>query len=389
MSFKTSSWQESPTKTEVHLAYLEPQTPKHWQNISNLILSGGFGVEPNPYNNVHATERSTLPDFQVTWPTEQQKNEDYRSFFAACEMIIGTLDLEDVDFAHSTLPDVFSVLKDSYLFQHLYSKVSQSQNNTVQHHIETVPTLVRTSATNLKERFVLRTVAVFHDIGKAFNIGRDQVHYHALIASNIVSWFMETYKERFVNHLILFDKKSQEKVISVAENGNTLFSQEEIEAEFNRLKDQITEIIRLHHVLEQIAKGVLDLNTVAEIFVGSEINPLSYAQFIIADGSSVIPDNEKYAQFLLENIDALIRLVDVLYFEKLLDDPQTSDEVKLGIVQSLQAVISIVAEGEFENNPGMLAKVQEIAKKLEDQIHSLLVQSLLGLESTSDYGMMG
>lgn len=368
---------DNPTRSEIHLAYLAPHKPEHWRRISQLVLTGGFGVEPNPHTS-SVTERPEviLPEFKITWPTPELKEQDHKIFFEACQMIIRTLNLDDEAFSHSTLPKIFSVLQKSFLFRQLYSKVSKSQNNTVQHHIETVPTLVKTDTIDLQERFILRIVAVFHDIGKAFNIGRDQVHYHALIASNIISWFMDTYQNEFVHHLSLFDKSSGEKVISVDGNGAALNSREGLERQFLGLKNQITEIIRLHHVLEQIDKGVLDLETVAAIFESSGINPLVFGQFIIADGSSVIPDNEKYAKFLIQNLDALVQLVDLLAYQNFLDEETLSQDIKLSFAQSLQHIISEVASSVV----GLPEKIQKIIREIADKIDTVLAVALLNLE---------
>lgn len=317
---------DNPTETEVHRAYLAPQANEHWSRISKFVMTGGFGVEPNPETEVKSGQM--LPEFKVTWPNETLKKQDYEIFFHACQMIIGTLDLDDLDFAQSTAPTIFLELQKSHLFTQLFTKESKTQNTSVQNHIEAVPTLIQTDSKNLRERFILRTVGVFHDIGKAFDIGRDQVHYHALIASNIINWFMETYKNEFVNHLVQFDKRSQIKVISVDEKGKSFNQRVDFEKEFLIVKNQITEIIRLHHVLEQIDKDVLDLNTVAAIFETRKINPLTYALFVIADGTSAIPYNIKYAWFLSQNLNALAKLIDMPEYKK----PENLDVVKLNQV---------------------------------------------------------
>ena len=367
---------DSPQQADVHRAYLAPETPEHWERIQRLVLTGGFGVEPNPHNLNKTVDKNGLPvpEFRVTWPTPELEAQDYQIFFNACRMVMGTLDLDDEVYSYSTLPSIFKVLEKSYLFTQLFIKTSASQNNTVRHHIEKVPTLVITAGENMRDRFILRITAIFHDIGKAFNIGRDQVHYHALIASNIVSWFMETYKDQFINNLLLVDKRLDTQVLVDKQHGGEV-TREALQIEFTEVKNQITEIIRLHHVLEQIDKGVLDLQTVAEIFKSKGINPLTFGLFAIADGSSVIPDNAKYAEFLISNLNALAQLVDLMEFQDLLKSDVLSLEIKQTFAQSLQFVIREV----IATIAGLPEKVQKIIREIAERIDVVLATALLSL----------
>ncbi|GIK83498.1 MAG: hypothetical protein BroJett025_01200 [Patescibacteria group bacterium] len=364
---------DKPTQTEVHRAYLAPHSLEHWERIQRLVLTGEFGVEPNPQGySEKLTAPQNVPDFRVTWPNKEKETQDYHLFFEACQMVIGTLHLDDEVFSQSTLPKIFRVLEKSYLYSQLFSKLSISQGNTVRHHVETVPTLVRTTPTDMRERFVLRVTAIFHDVGKAFNIGRDQVHYHALIASNIVSWFMQEYQPQFIHHLYLADKTLVTPVISREEQSVT---RESLEVEFTVVRNQITEIIRLHHVLEQIDKGVLDLDVVAQILTEKHINPLSFGLFAIADGSSVIPDNAKYAEFLIKNLDALAKIVDLMEYQEIFQNEGISFEIKKTFAQSLQFAITEVIT-KVEELPEKVAKIiREIAGKID----TILAVSLLTL----------
>ncbi|MBP7842760.1 hypothetical protein KA017_02020 [Candidatus Woesebacteria bacterium] len=372
----------SPTRNEVHRAYLAPETPEHWERIQRLVLTGGFGVEPNPHNLNKTVEKNgqPAPEFRVTWPTPELEAQDHQIFFKACQMVMGTLHLDDEVYSYSTLPRIFQVLEESYLFTQLFSKVSASQNNTVRHHIETVPTLVITAGENMRDRFILRITAIFHDIGKSFNIGRDQVHYHALIASNIVSWFMEQYNDQFINNLFLVDKRLDTQVLIDKQHGGEV-TREALQIEFTEVKNQITEIIRLHHVLEQIDKGVLDLQTVAEIFKSKGINPLTFGLFAIADGSSVIPDNAKYAEFLISNLNALAQLVDLMEFQDLLKSDGISLEIKQTFAQSLQFVIREV----IATIAGLPEKVQKIIREIAEKIDVVLATALLSLNVQEAY----
>lgn len=373
---------DAPSKNEVHRAYLAPETSEHWERIQRLVLTGGFGVEPNPKSIHGITEKGgkqpldfqQIPDFRITWPTPELEAQDYQIFFKACQMVIKTLDLDDAVYSQSVLPDIFKVLEKSYLFDMLNNKPPTWRGITVRNHIETVPTLVQTSQVDYRERFILRITAIFHDVGKAFNIGRDQIHYHALIGSNIVSWFMEKYADLFINDLYLPDMRLPTPVLLKKKKGERI-TRSELYSEYTIVKNQIVETIRLHHVLEQIDKGVLDLNVVAQIFTNKQINPLVFGLFAIADGASVIPDNEIYVEFLINNLDALSRLLDRMEYQELIRNNAVPLEIKQLCAQSLQCVISEV----IEKIADLPEKVKKIIADLIKKIDTVLAVSLLSL----------
>lgn len=366
----------NPTKEEVYRAYVDQGNHEHWERIQRLVLTGGFGVEPNPHNSDSQGEKlgQQMPDFRVTWPTLELEAQDHQIFFKACQMVMGTVHLDDETYSKSTLPKIFKVLARSYLFTQLFKKESSSQNNTVQHHVETVPTLIQTSQINNRDRFILRITAVFHDVGKAFDIGRDQVHYHALIGSNIVSWFMEEYADQFIDRLHLSDMRVSDPVLLKKKHGKQI-TKEDVRKEYSVVKNQIVEMIRLHHVLEQLDKKVLDLDIVAQIFADKHVNPLIFGLFAIADGASVVPDNERYAEFLIKNLDALAKLVDLMEYEEILQDGRLSDEVKQMFAQSLQCVIREVVERIAD----LPEKVQKIIREISGKIDVILATALLSL----------
>jgi hypothetical protein len=316
------TWQSNPTRSEVYLAYKQPWGANHWYRINQLVLNGGFHVEKE------VSGQNSLPEFKIMWPSPEAKELDYQLFFEVSKMIIGTLHLDDRIFTKSVLPTIFQTLEKSSLYSLIFAKISVSQKNSVRHHIEMVPTLIQTDEFvnsgkhGYKERFISRTVAIFHDMGKAFNIGRDQAHYHALIASNIFKQFMSDYEEPLTKFWLQYESK--QGLSSTGDN----------KSQFQLPKNEISEMIRLHHVLEQIDKGVLDLETVAEIFADNHVNPLIFGIFIIADGSSVIPDNPKYAQFLFQNLQALEKLMDLLVLEEI-------DEADLSFIQATQHLIAL------------------------------------------------
>ena len=372
----------NPTRAAVYRAYNTPETSEHWELIQNLVLTGGFGVEPNPrasHGSQDATEKNGQqdPDFRVTWPTPELEAQDHELFFQACRMVMGTLHLDDELYSRSVVPEIFKILETSYLFTQLFSKKSLSQGNTVRHHVETVTKLVVTPSDNMRDRFILRVTAIFHDVGKAFNIGRDQVHYHALIGSNIFSWFFEKNKDRIIDALWWPDRTLATPVLLHKHKGEPTSkpNRTELYEEFAIVKSQIAEVIRLHHVLEQVDKGVLDLQTVAEIFKSKNVNPLTFGLFVIADGSSVIPDNAKYAEFLINNLNALFALLDLMEFQELLKSKSLSLEIKQTFTQSLQHVIREV----IATTAGLPEKVQAIIEEIVGRLDRVLAVALLSL----------
>ncbi len=134
-------------------------------------------------------------------------------------------------------------------------------------------------------------------------------------------------------------------------------------------------------MLEQIDKGVLDLQTVAEIFKSKGINPLTFGLFAIADGSSVIPDNAKYAEFLISNLNALAQLVDLMEFQDLLKSDGISLEIKQTFAQSLQFVIREV----IATIAGLPEKVQKIIREIAEKIDVVLATALLSLNVQEAY----
>lgn len=408
MAAEVSRWQSDPTKSEVYRAYMAPQAPEHWLRISQFVLTRGFGVEPDPtrasseqrtqftdaeqhgHSQTQAPHESAIApehvltkaeaesahEFRITWPTPELEASDYKHFFEICKMVIATLTLEDSVYSQSVLPDVFKQLEQTYLFNILFQKRSESQNNTVRHHVETVPQLVDTTGRTLKEIFILRITAIFHDAGKAFNIGRDQVHYHALISSDVIRRFMEKYQDSLINHLFQFERVAGERIISESADGVIHTDRASMQQELAVMTTQISEMVRLHHVLEQIDKGVLDLETVAAIFQEKQINPLLVGLFVLADGGSVIPDNEKYAQFLIQNMNILAKLVDVLEFHDQLPQDKLPDEIKLSFAQALQHVLQEIIQ--ICDVVGTLSeKIKDIIYKILNKLDAVFARALL------------
>ena len=374
MSLQVPHWQTNPSLKEVHAAYLVPQAPGHWNNIAELVLEGGYGVEPKPqkYGTSYSEVDPALPDFKISWPSKEIQKKDYAIFFSAAKMIIGTLDLDDAVFAQSVKTDIFSVLSKSHLFSQLFSKSSLSQGNTVQNHVETVPGLVSTDDLSKKERFIVRMVAVFHDIGKAFNIGRDQVHYHALIASNIVTWFLDAYKEQIIAEFEKKDRTNADKIFTTSEESFDVGKAKQLE--FTQITTQITEIIRLHHVLEQIDKGKLDLKTVAEIFKSKKINSLLFGLFFLADASSVVPDNAMYAKFLFQNINVYIALLETMFADEYLSQQQAA-EGQEKLLQTMQSILGLILLENQTDKPTIVADTHEAVSESFVSINPLIVSA--------------
>lgn len=367
-------WQTDPSLEQIHAAYLAPEAPGHWNNIATLVLEGGYGVEPNPqkYGTSYSEVDPTLPDFKISWPNKEIQEKDYAIFFSAAKMVIGTLHLDDAVFAQSVKPTIFTNLSKSHLFSQLFRKNSQSQGNTVQNHVETVPGLVSTNELARKEKFILRMVAVFHDIGKAFNIGRDQVHYHALIGSNIVAWFLDTYQDQIFAELEKQDRTNADKIFTISEE--SFDAEKAKQLEFAQMTTQITEIIRLHHVLEQIDKGKLDLPTVAEIFKSKKINSLLFGLFFLADASSVVPDNPVYARFLFQNVNAYIALLTQLANNEYLSEAKiTVDQEKL--LQTMQSILGLIFLENQTDKPTIVGDTHEAVTKSFYSINPIIVSA--------------
>jgi hypothetical protein len=317
-----------------------------------------------------------LPDYKITWPNIEQKEADFKLFYQACQMIIQTLHLDDVNFAKDTVPKIFTILESSTIFSHLkIKKKSETQGNTIEHHVRTVPKCLTTDSKNLEERFILRATAVFHDFGKAFDIGRDQVHYHALISSNIFSWFMEEYKDKLIQEMML--KNIFNDSISHTSNDEEsefIDNQEIKKTQFDKIRNQISESIRLHHVLEKLEKGVLDFQTIAEIFRRSDMQLATFGLFVIADGVSVVPSEAIYALFLVQNINYYFKL-----FDEIFHNNDISDDEELGRMKQMYAAVlvnsleKIIKESKID---GLYDKVAIKINGIKNQLDETLQRSL-------------
>lgn len=370
-----------PSKEQVNVAYTRPHEPEHWARIDQ-ILTHGFSA---------AQEK-------ISWPTPELKKADYEVFMLVVNIVIASLRMSDQEFSR-ILPQIFAQLEKTYLFSKLFEVVSISQGNTVRHHIETVPQLLDTQGATVQETLVLRLAAIFHDIGKAFDIGRDQLHYHALIAATILKEFLQENKAEIMRRLFQYEINSGESILlnpefvalsgGIAKVAATSSSSEvktQLSAGYDQLVLQTTELIRVHHVLEQIDKDQLDLETVALLFTENDINPMLVGLFVVADGTSVVPDNEKYAQFLIENLNVLAQIIDTLEQHQLLEEITRYQPQSAEALQESLRLKEIYAQALIHVIEKLLAFIQEIPDKVKEivrdmieKIDIVLAQALLSL----------
>lgn len=371
-------WKTNPSPDEVRSAYTQPSAPEHWGRIDE-ILTHGFATKEQG----------------IAWPNRELQRADNEVFIEVTDLVISTLQLTDAEFT-SFLPQIFKRLEKTYLFGKLFEVMSETQKNSVRHHIEMVPSLLDTQGVSIRDKFILRMTALFHDTGKAFDIGRDQLHYHALIAATILKQFFIQNKPALIHRLHQYEIRSQERILlskdfleekggmpAVVAEGVTAELKTELSVGFDKLSSRTTELIRVHHVLEQIDKKQLDLATVAELFAENGINPMLVGLFVVADGTSVVPDNEKYAEFLIENLNILAQIIDLLENEDELtqlveNKPETVQVLQeslalkeiyvQALIHVIEKIVAIVAD--------LPSKVKEIVSDLIERLDAVLAQAL-------------
>lgn len=361
-------WQTDPTNSEVQTAYKYPAHENNWVYVSDILGDTGFDV--GIYNFRGQSE------FGVAWPTEALQKKDYFQFFNIAKIVISTLRLNDEVYTTKVLPQIYTFLEKTTVYELLSKKESLSQGNSVVHHIQEVPKLVNTAECSIREKFVLRMSAIFHDFGKMFDIGRDQLHFHALVSADIFKRFMAEYEEQIFVHLLEVEKRN---------NGQQ--DEATLKQSFRDAITDTTEIIRLHHVLEQIDKKRLDPEFVAELFTltGDEAFGFLLGLFVVADGGSVIPDNEKYAVFLAQNLDALAKVIAVLETENRFTEAEerSPDSIKYMFVQALQYLIERLSNIQISVKD-LAEKIKAKIREIQDTLDRVLVVALLSLEVSED-----
>lgn len=342
----------NPTFIEVDRIYREPGRIDNWAYVA-IVLSRDFTV---------ITDEE---EYRLEWNYPEQKERDYALFFEVIKKVISTLRFTDENYAKYVLPQVYGLLDNTSIFKAIAQKQSQTQGLPVLHHVKKVPEVVDTSECNLNERFILRCAAIFHDFGKMFNIEPDQLHLHALIGSDMFRRFMYEKEVEITQFLTMAEPSLHKSLRSST--------------------DQAAEIIRLHHILEQVDKRRLTVHTAAEIFRDCAVNPFLMGLFVVADGGSVIADNELYSKFLIDNLNALSQIIDVL--EQLnmggADDEQLSNsenaieskEVILIFVQALQNLLKTISTKSHE----LTEKIKDIVAEIAERIDRVLAVALLSL----------
>lgn len=361
---ESQRWNTDPEKHQVETAYITPENIYNWAYVG-LELIQGFKIGLLEYRG--------KVGWGIDWESKEQKEVDYGIFLEVTNIVISTLRLDDKTFSKQVLPKIYRLLERTSIFMALTDKKSPTQGNSIIHHIKKVPEVLDTSSCETSDKFILRISAIFHDFGKAFNIGSDQLHFHALISSDLFKRFADAKESELVDHLLTVEQKH---------NGTN--DRERLKAKFRQSVDQASEIIRLHHVLEQIDKKRLTIETVANIFRLNEVNPLLLGLFVIADGGSVIPDKEEmYTTFLVDNLNYLARVMDEINRIDALDVVASKEEVesiKYMFVQAVQSLIRILSESGKE----LADLIKKIIKEISDRLDTFLAVSLLNLELSTE-----
>lgn len=281
-------------------AYLNPYSFKNWKLIETIVGENGFTV----------SSKAGLEDkiiYAIEWPTQAEQIRDLRLFSLAIARITNTLDQNDDEYK-TTIKKILSILKKSSVFDLLLNKVSKTHEVQLWDHVEAVAGLVVTDDLDVYDRLVLRIAAIFHDLGKAFDVGSDQLQLHALIASSLL-------KEA------LLDPKIKKIIQSNAKHHDEKEEDEGLVAkiaddEYEDFVFDTTEIVRLHHVLEKVDKGDFSMETL--ILILSDFSPSQFARFgrfVTADGlaSALEVGKEKYMKYLAANIQIFLAYIEYVY----------------------------------------------------------------------------
>lgn len=337
---------DQPTSQDHYISILFRNSEINWLKIKEILTSSnsGFSVLETKAREEEAAWDGEI-DYSIVW---EEQESDYLIFEDVLFKVI-TLIEEDDDIYNTELTEIFTTLKNSQLFSLLFQKQSQSQGNTVEHHIKTVSSLTKTDGLTLYERISLRITALFHDVGKAFDIGSDHLQSHTLISEDIIKRVLVHLKPMIQESISFMAKKGSKNSVSLSE------ANEQILENYPGFVSQISEVIRLHHLLEKVDKNQIDIEVAASIFYNNNVDPLIFGMFVSADGLSVVPDSEVYAKYLVNNIEILTNLV--------------------GLIDNLKTIFNIEYDKSPETvNMTVVQALQELVINLIDKLQSLIIE---------------
>jgi hypothetical protein len=354
------------TPDDITNSYLYPGTKIHIDRINKFILPNNFELVKHLDQ-----DRATLK-----WSDSEKRKKQFDSFLEVSTLVISSLisypdESNDIKFAKVFVPKIFKILKQTPLFELLKDKHSETQDDSIINHLEIVPKALDTRNCTLLERYSVRMGAIFHDISKAFDTGKDQLHYHPWLSSVIYLDFATDpeYQKKIIkimrtvqaginpNYKFFLGSETDDENINLPPS-------EEIIAKYLESVKQTSEINRLHHLFEQLDKENLTMESVVKLFLELKINLDLLLILVIADGGSVIYNKAQYASFLIANI----KQADIL--SKLLeqgsdDDSESSMEKYIYI---LKYVLDLLLD--------VLNNITEVMKKEIEAIFKVFSEAL-------------
>lgn len=349
-----------PTREDYFRAYSEPGV-EDWTTISQEVFADSdfsvSSVEANP---------------TINWPTPEQKEFDFAVFDRAIQFVMNHLHLSDEEYSKK-LPELFDILLQSHLFKKSFPKQNGKHDATIGEHVQVVSSLTKTDGLSLADRMTLRIIAPFHDLAKAFDVGEDRLQYHALIASRVAHDILTQNQALITSHATILaeDQTFKEQLDNPAE-AEAL--RDQLQTEYDDFVNQVSEIIRLHHVFENLDKGNLDLETVAAITNKENVNLILLGLFVLADGGGSVTQTEyqQYSQYLFDNIEQFGKLIDQI--ELMNQEPENyPEEVREVIIQALQNVLRDLIE--------LIDELKSLFETIIDEVAECVSQSILRILS--------
>lgn len=349
-------WERFPTNEEVLTAYRTPLAPENLEKFQAVV----------PYTSMMREEQSGFSfDTTLIWPDEETEKHDSQIFCEITKLIISSLRMDDATYNEIVLPVIELLFQQTFIYAKLFAKESISGEKKVIGHIVKVTQLMDTTKCTVRERFILRNAAPFHDLAKIFGVGSDQLHLHAYLSSIIFKKYMLVHQDELLVYL---------HQIETENNGATDFAK--LEIRYKEAVKQTEELIRLHHILEQVDKGRLALDEIVAIFIETKLDLFLLGLFVIADGGSGMDEDPKKRVFTINNLNILSHAIDLINKVDYLENEKETNEVKLSFVQALQWLIATISV----STQNLSEHIKQIVEELRETLDEILVRALLGLE---------